>query len=69
MTRMPSDEDIGTAIAWLECNEGDGGEVEACQRVADYLQDRMIDRAIGREARRAGVSPKDLRRKLKELNP
>lgn len=66
MTRLPNDDDINTAIAWLECNEGDNGEAEACKRVSDYLAARALDREIVREANQAGVSPKDLRRKMRE---
>jgi hypothetical protein len=66
MSRLPNDDDIHTAIAWLECNEGLNGEADACKRVSDYLAARAQDREIVREANQAGVSPKDLRRKLRE---
>ncbi len=44
-TRL-SEEDIETAIAWLECNEGDEGESDRCQRVARYLEGRLLAKGI-----------------------
>lgn len=35
--KHPSIEDMETAAEWLDCNEGDNGEKEACSRVATWL--------------------------------
>lgn len=34
----PTMEDFQTAADWLDTNEGDGGEAEACSRVAEWLR-------------------------------
>jgi len=35
---MATINDLLTAAQWLECNEGDNGEAEACKRVAAMLR-------------------------------
>lgn len=60
----PTDQQIETAILWLENNEGDDapdGERSACIVVAIYLE-ALLER---RQARDAGCTVKYLR-KLKE---
>lgn len=67
--RMPSDEMLGVAIMWLEHNEGEEGEADACRAVAQWLKHERMERMIRREARRAGIPPARLRRLLHEKNP
>lgn len=57
----PTDDQIRTAIMWLECNEGDDspdGERSNCIAVAIYLENLLFRRT----AREAGISPSYLRR-------
>jgi len=37
MKTKPSASDLATAADWLQCNEGDDGESEACEQVALWL--------------------------------
>ena len=64
--RMPRDELLRIAIAWLENNEGDGIEKEACEAVAEWLQHELNERFLRDEARKAGIPVARLRRKLAE---
>lgn len=34
----PTDQQFETAIIWLQSNEGDCGEAEACRQVADWIE-------------------------------
>jgi hypothetical protein len=62
--KRPSDGDMQTAILWLDSNEGDDGESDSCQRVAQWLA-QIVDEAINRHiARKAGVPVKALRDRL-----
>jgi hypothetical protein len=46
MTGRVTDEDLDTAILWLENNEGGGFEQAACRRVAEWLKAEQEDRQI-----------------------
>jgi hypothetical protein len=48
--------DLDTAIAWLECNEGDEGESDACKRVAAFLERERIKRLATKLATEAGIT-------------
>jgi len=37
MKTKPSASDFSIAVDWLQCNEGDDGESEACEQVALWL--------------------------------
>ena len=71
--RRPAIEDIAIACEWLEINEGDAGEAEACAKVAAWLKDfawKAEDRAareaaVRKIARDAGCSMKVARAALK----
>ncbi len=39
--KIPSPEDIDTAICWLRQNKGPRGEAEECQRVAVWLVEQV----------------------------
>ena len=64
--KRPTNEQIETAIAWLDSNEGEGAEREACVAVAAWI-DHLAKEAFIREmARAGGVTPAQLRRKIKQ---
>jgi hypothetical protein len=64
--KMPPLEQIGIALDWLRSNEGDNGESDACQAVADWLEHQETERQLRGAARSGGVPVAALRRKLKE---
>lgn len=49
----PSTDQFGTAIEWLNNNEGDGAEGEACRAVAAWLEWQEQERSIRYAARRS----------------
>jgi hypothetical protein len=51
----PTPDDFATAIAWLNHNDGDNGEAEACSRVAEWLRAKMEDEALRGIARAEGI--------------
>jgi hypothetical protein len=53
--KRPTQEQIDTAVAWLNCNEGEGRERDACEAVALWLAKGEDDRMLRSEARKAGV--------------
>lgn len=65
-----SPEDLTVAAAWLQCNEGDGGESDACARVAGWLFDeadrRRLEAIVRDVARDTGNSVSYVRRVLKK---
>lgn len=65
--RMPSEEAIDTAIAWLQCNEAGGQEQRACEQVAAYLDHMLDERYLRAAARRFGVPIARVRNKLAKL--
>lgn len=70
MARMTT-ADLLTAAEWLDVNEGDNGETDACQRVAAFLRaeaDRRDREASVRAiAREKGVPAKAVRRALAQI--
>ena len=66
MMRRPVIEDIETAIAWLQQNEGDDGEKEACSRVATWLGQYANNSEIRSAAREAGCTVGYLRKVMNE---
>ena len=65
--RMPGTDQLNTAIAWLRCNEGDNGEAENCQAVADWIEYMEREAFIRSTARSSGVTAAEVRRKLEDL--
>ena len=63
----PTDTEINIAIMWLESNEGDNGEAEACKAVAEWIAHEQRERVVAKIARRAGVTKARARRKLEEM--
>jgi hypothetical protein len=64
--KRPCLEDIETACMWLEANEGEDGESEACSRVATWLASFARSAELRSAAREAGCSVKYLRKIIKE---
>jgi hypothetical protein len=64
--KMPSTDDLNTALAWLRSNEGDNSEAERCGRVADWIEHEESERTIRNAARQAGVTVAIARRKFAE---
>lgn len=62
--KLPDTEILDITILWLEHNEGNGKEREACLAVAKYLEHQNREAFIRREARCRGVSPASFRRLL-----
>jgi uncharacterized membrane protein len=60
MPERVSVEDLELAAEWLDVNEGDAGEAEACHRVAEWLRAeadrRGQDRIVRRLAKEAGTT-------------
>ena len=52
-----SDEQIDIAILWLESNEGEGAEKEACGAAADWLKVERNQRAVRRVQKMVGGAP------------
>lgn len=69
--KRPSVEDLEHAVRWLECNEGKGGEAEACKRVAEWVDQLIADReraaAVRKVAKETGRSPAEVRARLKQM--
>lgn len=64
--KRPTTDQIETAIAWLESNEGDGPEAAACQTVAAMLSRMVESRIIHEHARESGISVRTLRKAIKD---
>lgn len=66
MTKSPTYDDMQVAILWLQSNEGEeGGEREACARVARWLETKAQAAYEVAAARNAGVSVTKLRQRLR----
>jgi len=64
MADIPSEEDFDVAIGWLDINEGEDGEKEACRRVAAWISEYSENRRIRTIARENGIPVGALRRRL-----
>jgi hypothetical protein len=62
--KFPTQEQIGIAVQWLQCNEGEGEEAIACKAVAAWLDHEADERFLRSKAREAGVPLAVLRRRL-----
>lgn len=60
--KMPKEDAIDAAIAWLLCNEGGGGEAEQCRDVAYWIGHLRDEAVLRSEARKGGVTVARLRR-------
>lgn len=63
--KRPCLEDLATAAEWLQFNEGDNGEKEACSRVATWLDTYARESAERAAARKVGCSVRYLRKYMK----
>ena len=66
MTKKPSEADFELAACWLRINDGDNGESEACNRVAEWLDERRRASRIREAAREAGIPVAMIRARLKQ---
>lgn len=62
--RMPPEESINIAVAWLEANEGIDGESAACAAVARWLIEQCENRTMREIAKEAGVPAAALRKRI-----
>jgi len=62
--KRPTPKQFDVAIGWLEVNEGDQGEAEACQTVARWIEHQQQEHLLKSSARSGGVSIKALRARL-----
>ena len=69
MTVRVSNDDLETAIAWLDVNNGRDGEQEACQRVMVLLRAELASRvreaAVRQLVKETGRSAADVRKAMK----
>lgn len=65
MAKRPTFEQFGVAAEWLDMNEGDGGEAEACKAVAEWLMEQASkferDSAVRKAAKDTGLDLKTAR--------
>jgi hypothetical protein len=64
--KMPGDDELDTALAWLRSNEGDAGEAKRCNAVADWIEYQERERYLRKTARAAGIPLAALRRRLEQ---
>lgn len=60
--KRPHIDDIEIATMWLEANEGDNGESEACSRVATWLKTYARESFERSSARKVGCTVKYFRK-------
>jgi hypothetical protein len=63
--KRPPITDLETASMWLECNEGEGGESDACARVAKWLDAQIAATYLRAEAKAHRMHITTLRTLLK----
>ena len=61
---LPTAEQFGTAIMWLENYESADEAGEACRAVAEWLEYQEQERTLRLAAREGGVTVARLRRKM-----
>jgi rRNA-processing protein FCF1 len=66
--KRPTEQQINIAIGWLDANEGEGDEAQACKAVAEWINAIANDAMLREEARRAGVTVAALRRRLSNFS-
>lgn len=64
--KMPPDDQLDIAAHWLELNEAEGAEGEACRAVQEWIDHEKFERMLREKALEAGIPVARLRRKLKE---
>jgi hypothetical protein len=67
--QTPTDQQFETAIMWLQSNEGEGEEAEACNAVASWIEQHRTNAMLREVARKAGVSVTKLRKRLAGKSP
>jgi hypothetical protein len=66
MAKKPTDQQFEIAVMWLQGNEGDGGESDACRAVADWIESCRTQDMLRKAARAGGVSVRNLRKRLQD---
>lgn len=61
----PLDLQFDIAVQWLQVNEGDIEEHEACKAVANWIADQQFDGMVKRFAKEKGVSVVKVRRLMR----
>jgi len=64
--KTPTAEQMETAAAWLDCNEGSGDEAESCAAVAEWLREQAAAKQLRAVATEAGVPLGRLRAAMKQ---
>jgi hypothetical protein len=64
---FPAQSQIDIATLWLENNEGQEDEREACMAVAKWLQAESLDRKLRLEARLAGIPIDKVRERIRQM--
>lgn len=75
MPRKPTAEEMDLAAEWLDVNEGDDGEGDACHAVAAWLREiakaaatrEAVTAAVHDYAREHGVKPAAVRKALRAV--
>lgn len=67
--KRPTPEQIAVACEWLDLNEGDNDEAEACQAVIVWLEHLQSEHELQTAARRAGVPVSIARRAVTKVQP
>jgi hypothetical protein len=67
--KRPTPDQIETARSWLDVNEGEEGEAEACRAVAAWLRHLESARTLRTLAREAKVPMRDVRKAIKRTGP
>ncbi len=66
--KRPTQEQIYLAAEWLRINEGEEGEAEACEAVADWLEEQSEAQMIREIAREQGVPVATIRKRLSNFH-
>lgn len=67
--KRPSEDDMDVAAQWLRINEGELGEMESCQRVAEWLELQIKASEFRSFCKAARVSVKKARKYLRSQEP
>ena len=64
----PTCEQMHLAAEWLRINEGEEGEAEACEAVADWLEEQSEAQMLREIAREQGVPVATVRKRLSHFH-
>lgn len=66
--KTPTAEQMTAAAEWLRINEGEEGEAEACEAVADWLDQQAEAKTLRLIAREHGVPVAAVRKRLSHFH-